>query len=150
MNRPGVVTHSSTEWGVQLRWWFAPAARRAATLAVLALLAALATRRGELAALAAAPLTLLACSPRRGPPPSLVAAASTDPSRAVEGQDLTLTVRLALDAPVETLTVRLRPALPVAAAPSPRVWRAEHAAELCVEYRLRPVRWVRRTCGPCL
>ncbi len=71
-----------------------PRPRRLAAVAVLAVLAAVASGHGELLIVAVAPLILLVLSPRSALPTSAHAAVSLEPTRCVEGDELTLALEV--------------------------------------------------------
>ena len=75
--------------------------RRLALVAALTVLGAVVTAHGELLALAAVPLVLLAARPRRALPTRLTVTVGLDPVRCVEGDELRLTVEV--DAPDGTV-----------------------------------------------
>ena len=70
-----------------------PRLRRLATVAAMAVLAAIMSARGELAVIAVLPLVLLTMSPRSALPRSVGVAARLDPVRCVEDDELALTLQ---------------------------------------------------------
>ncbi|GAA1336493.1 DUF58 domain-containing protein [Actinocatenispora thailandica] len=89
------------------------AAARLGVLAVAAVVVALIVGHPAALALAAPPLLLLAMRSRRDRPDTLTATVSLDPPRCVEGDTVTLALRLTVPAPVEQLSVTLDDDLPV-------------------------------------
>jgi uncharacterized protein (DUF58 family) len=79
---------------------FVPTPRlgRLALVAAVALAFAVATGRGELAMVAVAPLLLVAVSPRSSLPGTAEVSTELDPVRCIEDDELTLTVRVTVDA----------------------------------------------------
>lgn len=77
---------------VEVRFAATPRLRRLALVAALALAAATVSGRGELAAVAAAPLVLLALHPRRALPRRARVDVQLAPTRCLEGDELALTL----------------------------------------------------------
>jgi uncharacterized protein (DUF58 family) len=121
-------------------WWPTQAAASAATVAALALLAAVLIRRAELLVLAAGPLALLAWAPR-GTPRGAQVSVSCRPERAGEGDELVLTVQARVSGPVEHLDVSWRPALPLLAPAEPVGQVAVDGDYIEASFLLRPARW---------
>lgn len=129
-----------------LRWSPTPRLRRLTLLAVLAVVAALTSGRGELAALAAAPVVLLVLHPRSALPPSARLGATLSSDRAVEEDELELV--LDIDAPgADHLAVTVPGATGVDVDPA-----ADSADPADPAERLRwtviPHRWGRHQLGP--
>jgi uncharacterized protein (DUF58 family) len=89
------------------RWRPAPRAKRLASVAACALAAAFLAGHGELLALAAGPLVLLAVAGRLRPPRKVVLTATVDPVRCVEGDPVTVTVTVDADAPLDALAAQV-------------------------------------------
>src|SRR6187549_1001654 len=81
-----------TDYAVEFRP--TPRLRRLATIAALAVLAAILSARGELAVVAVAPLVLLTMSPRSLLPQSVQVGCELQPRRCVEHDELALTLEV--------------------------------------------------------
>jgi uncharacterized protein (DUF58 family) len=112
--------------------------RRLALVAALTVLGAVVTAHGELLALAAVPLVLLAARPRRALPTRLTVTVSLDPVRCVEGDELRLTVDVdAPDGGVDRVEAEVDlPGSTTAVPVEPAGWT------------LVPTRWGRHRVGP--
>jgi uncharacterized protein (DUF58 family) len=126
-----------------MRRAFSPKVSAYAALGGLGLVAALVLRRPEVVALAAPFATALAVGLSRTAEPALALEASLDRELAVEGEEVTLTVRLEAAEAVDRLVVRVREprGLEVASGTAPQAFAldAGEARELRFEVRCR--RW---------
>jgi len=117
--------------------------RRLALVAALTVLSAVVTAHGELLALAAVPLVLLAARPRRALPTTLTVTVSLDPVRCVEGDELRLTVDVeAPDGAVDRVEAEVD--LPGRTTAVPLEPDGSRAAG----WTLVPTRWGRHLVGP--
>jgi uncharacterized protein (DUF58 family) len=132
---------------VRLRWWPAPITATVATISAAALLAALVSRRAELLLLAAAPLALLAAAPRTPPPATMDISLRAYPARIAEQDEFTVAVDVRTATPVEHLSIRFVPALPLVG-PAVLPDRVGVDTDLVpARWRLRPARWGRWSLG---
>jgi len=118
--------------------------RRLALVATLALVAAVASGRGELAAVAAAPLVLLVLHPRGSLPTRVRVSASLAPDRCLEEDELALVLDVRVDA-AERVEVSLRPPAGMDVAPC-----EPDPTEAAGTFRwsVVPHRWGRHDVGP--
>jgi uncharacterized protein (DUF58 family) len=123
------------------------AAARLGVLAVAAVVVALIVDHAAVLALAAPPLLLLALRSRQERPDTLTATVSLDPARCIEGDRVTLSVRLTLPAPVDQLSVTLGDGLPV---DGPGNGVAVQTASTVLRFTLAPQRWARLDLGTAL
>lgn len=123
------------------------AAARLGVLAVAAVVVALIVDHAAVLALAAPPLLMLALRSRRERPDTLTATVSLDPPRCIEGDRVTLSVRLTLPAPVDQLSVTLGDGLPV---DGPDDGVAVQTASTVLRFTLAPQRWARLDLGTAL
>lgn len=128
----------------RLRWGPTPRLRRLALVAVLAIGMAVASGRGELASLAAAPLVLLVLSPRSGLPRTALAGVRVTPQRCLEDDELALVVHLRL-AGADRVEVAVAPPVGVS------LELTDHAggdSTATLRWVVVPHRWGRQELGP--
>jgi uncharacterized protein (DUF58 family) len=131
-------------------WYPAGRARALATVALLALAAAVLTGHAALVLLAAPALGALALLPRRRPP-SLDIEVTVSGTRCLEGEDVTVTVTVAAAPPLDELVLELAPAPQVTlAGPGPRCHAFLRAGRASARWVIRPDRWGRPSPGAIL
>ncbi len=133
---------------IPLTWRPTAHANRLASLALLALLIPVLLGRPALVALAAPPLCLLAAGLGERPPRRVTVQAGVDTSRCLEGEPVTVAVRVVLARPADQLDVELDPPPTVRIIDGdPRVSFAGTASG-DAEWVVQPSRWGRRSLGP--
>ena len=134
---------------VELDWRPSAHARRALSLAALALLVGVCFGRPAVVALAAVPLAYLTLSGRRRPPAQLRVDEQLATSSCFEREPVGLHVRVELDAPIDLLRVRLLPASPVRIAGGRHtpVVVAVRSTSVALDGELQAERWGRRLVG---
>jgi uncharacterized protein (DUF58 family) len=128
-------------------WRAAPRLRRLATVALIAVAAAVVTGRAGLLLLAAPALAVLAISRSRPAPATVDTETVTSSSRCFEGEDIELSVTVGSPQPLDEITLEFEPAGTVSlvsGAAAQTVVRGDHAV---AQWVLRPSVWGRRTPG---
>lgn len=123
-----------------LTWWPSPHARRLATVALLALLAAIAFRNASALLLAAPPLCALAAGHAPARPRVIRVRVTVAARRCFEGEDVDLTVVAVAPGDLDVIGFVLRPADAIAIGP-----RRNGEGE--ARWTLRPSRWGRHPIG---
>ena len=146
MTEPEVRTGEALAWHTYaISFAPTPRLRRLAALAVLAVAAAVITGRGELAAVAAAPLVLLALHPKAGLPRRARVGVGLSSTRALEDDELT--VWLVANVPGAD---RVEAALLLPVAFDQRMTEAPHQQETgaALTWAITARRWGRQDVGP--
>ena len=134
-----------------MSWYPAARSRNLATVALLALAAAVLTGHAALVLLAAPALGALALLPRRRRPPELDIDVALSGSRCFEGENVTITVTVAVAPPLDEIVIELAAAPRVALAPgSARVQTFLRADRASVRWVIRCERWGRYSPGTIL
>ena len=134
----------------RMSWYPAARARALATVALLALVAAVLTGHAALVLLGAPALGALALMPRRRPPAELAVAVERSGSRCFEGENVTITVTVRADPPqpLDELTIELEPAPQIAVTEaSPRTQTFLRAGSASARWVIRADRWGRYSPG---
>ena len=133
-----------------MSWYPTARARGLATAALLALVAAVLTGHAALVLLAAPALGVLALMPRRHLP-ALDVDIALSSSRCFEGEDVTVTVSVAVSItgapPLDEIVIELQATL---AGPSPRAQTFLRAGRASARWVIRPGRWGRFSPGTVL
>lgn len=132
----------------EVSWHPSPGTRRLATIALLALAAALITGHAGLLLLAAPLLAALAAAPRARRPDDVEITAATSARRCFEREDIELRVTATAAAPMEEFTFALELPAEFGLVSGPATQVTLDARRARASWTVRPAVWGRRRIGP--